>query len=325
MEPVLTVERLSVVFNTSRGTVKALRDVELCVPAGRVVAVVGESGCGKSSLVAAILGLLAANGRICAGRIVFEGRNLLELSETELEALRGNRLSVVFQDPMTALNPVLSVGRQLTDIQFRRPISVAEKRKRAASFVERVGIPDAQARLRHYPHEFSGGMRQRIAIAMAIMAEPALLIADEPTTALDATLEIEIIELLKGLQRDAGCSLLLISHHLGLVAEIADDVVVMYAGEVVEQGSVHDVFVHPRHPYTQMLLACDPAQIATPSRRLPTIPGKLPNLVDLPPGCTFAARCPFAFDACKRERPRLSPVGKNHCAACHLSAPAINV
>jgi oligopeptide/dipeptide ABC transporter ATP-binding protein len=322
MEPVLTVERLSVVFNTSRGAVKALRDVELCVPAGRVVAVVGESGCGKSSLVASILGLLAANGRICAGRIVFEGRNLLELSEMELEALRGNRLSVVFQDHMTALNPVLSVGRQMTDIQFRRPVPLTEKRTRAASFLARVGIPDAQERLRHFPHEFSGGMRQRIAIAMAIMVEPALLIADEPTTALDATLEIEIIELLKSLQGDAGCSLLLISHHLGLVAQVADDVVVMYAGEVVEQGSVQDVFAYPRHPYTQMLLACDPARIATPSRRLPTIPGKLPDLVDLPSGCTFNPRCPFAFDACKHRRPQLSPVGKNHCAACHLLAAA---
>ena len=235
-EPVLSVTGLSVEFRTPRGRLRALRDVDLQVPAESIVGIVGESGCGKSTLISAIIRLLAPNAEVLAGRIEFEGRDLLTLDQDQMRALRGDRMSMVFQDPMTTLNPVLTVGRQMTDIQYRSRLSSAEKRELSALMLRRVGIPDAEKRLDNYPHEFSGGMRQRVSIAMALQAEPALLIADEPTTALDATLEVQIIERLRKLHGDIGCSILFVSHHLGLVAEFCDEVVVMYAGETVESG-----------------------------------------------------------------------------------------
>ena len=225
---------------------------------------------------------------------------------------------MVFQDPMQTHNPVLTIGRQMTDIQYRDKASRAEKRKRAAAMLAQVGIPDPERRLDQFPHEFSGGMRQRIAIAMALMAKPALLIADEPTTALDATLEVQIIHRLKELQADFGCSILFISHHLGVIAELCDEVAVMYAGEVVERGSVRDVFHGARHPYTARLIDCDPGRIAERTRVLPTIPGEIPDLVDLPQGCIFAGRCPERFERCQGERPGQAAVGGTHVAACHL-------
>jgi oligopeptide/dipeptide ABC transporter ATP-binding protein len=227
-------------------------------------------------------------------------------------------MSVVFQDPMTTLNPVLSIGRQMNDIQYRHPLSAADKKARSVAMLRRVGIPDAEKRFGQYPHELSGGMRQRVAIAMAMLAEPELLIADEPTTALDATLEIQIVRLLKELQQNTGCSILFISHHLGLIAELCDGVAVMYAGEVVERGSVRDIFHRPAHPYTQRLLECDPARIEEPSHRLPTIPGDVPNLIGIPQGCIFADRCPHAFTPCTRLQPRPTSVTHGHRASCHL-------
>ncbi len=317
--PVLAVEQLSVDFRTAAGTLHALRDVSLEVPRGAIVGIVGESGCGKSTLINALLRLLAANGEIVGGRIVFDGRNLLELSQEQMRELRGGRLSVVFQDPMTTLNPVMTIGTQMIDIQYRSGLSRGAKRKRAAEMLARVNIPDPGKQLARYPHEFSGGMRQRIAIAMALMAEPDLLIADEPTTALDATLEVQVIELLQDLQQDFGCSILFISHHLGVVAELCDAVVVMYAGEVAERGSVRHIFHTAGHPYARRLIECDPARIARRSRVLPTIPGDLPDLVNLPRGCIFRARCPRAFDRCAKERPREYPIEPDHLAACFLN------
>ena len=315
--PVLDIRDLSVNYQTDRGVLHALRRINLQMQAGRIVGIVGESGCGKSTLISTIIRLLAPNAAIESGVIQFKDRNLLELDPDAMRALRGNEISIVFQDPMTSLNPVLSIGRQMTDIQYRDTSSKAEKRARAIRLLERVGLPDPAEQLRRYPHHLSGGMRQRVAIAMALMTQPALLIADEPTTALDATLEVQIIERLKQLQRDFGCAILFISHHLGVIAELCDEVVVMYAGELVESGSTRDVFLSPRHPYTRKLLECDPARIQKASRNLPVIAGKLPDLVDLPRGCVFRERCDLAVDVCTREQPRLD--NGDHRAACHVS------
>ena len=238
----------------------------------------------------------------------------------EMTALRGPRISTVFQDPMGALNPVISVGRQMTNIQYRSGLSKAEKAERAVTMLRRVRIPDPEAALTRYPHEFSGGMKQRIAIAMALMMEPALLIADEPTTALDATLEVATIELLQELQAQIGCSVLFISHHLGVIAELCEDVVVMYAGEVVERGTTRQVFNNPRHPYTERLLDCDPARQSSRTRHLPTIPGEIPDLRDRPNGCIFAPRCHRRAPVCDTTPPEVA-VQEGHVARCHMVMP----
>jgi peptide/nickel transport system ATP-binding protein len=316
--PALQVERLDLVYRGENGPVRALRGVSLEVAAGEIVGIVGESGCGKSSLIQAILRLMPRNAVIERGRILLGGTNLLSLSAEEMRRLRGDRVSVVFQDPMTAFNPVLSIGRQMIDIQYRRSEGTSAKRARAVRMLNRVRIPDPERRLAQYPHEFSGGMRQRIAIAMALMAEPALLIADEPTTALDATLELATIELLKTLQREIGCAILFISHHLGVIAELCDRVNVMYAGEVVESGTVRAVFEQPRHPYTQRLLACDPARVMERSRHLPTIRGQVPNLVNLPPGCVFSDRCPAVFEPCRKAPPDYFQIAEGRAVRCYL-------
>ena len=316
---VLSVNGLTVSFTTDGGTLTALRDVSFDIPDQRIVGVVGESGCGKSTLINAILGLLADNGRIDAGSVLFEGdRELTRLGDSDMRALRGQRISTVFQDPMGALNPVLSVGHQMINVQYRSGRSKAEKIARAVEMLRKVRIPDADTALSRYPHQFSGGMKQRIAIAMALMMEPALLIADEPTTALDATLEVATIELLKELQKDIGCSVLFISHHLGVIAELCDDVIVMYAGEVVERGTTRQVFNDPRHPYTFRLLDCDPARQHRRVRHLPTIPGEIPDLRQRPEGCIFAARCHRVHDACSRTPPA-TEVGGGHAARCWLA------
>lgn len=316
-ENVLTVRDLSVHYHTDRGELKALRHVNLDVPKGSIVGVVGESGCGKSTLISSIIRLLAENSTIPNGSIEFESRDLLALSEDEMRALRGDRISIVFQDPMSTLNPVLSIGRQMTDIQYRDKKSQAEKIKRSIDMLASVGIPDPASRLKQYPHEFSGGMQQRISIAMALQADPSFLIADEPTTALDATLEVQIIHLLKALQSDMGCSILFISHHLGVIAELCDYVVVMYAGEVVEEGTARDVFNHPAHPYTERLLHCDPASIVTKTRSLPTIPGEIPDLVSMPAGCIFKNRCEHVMPQCDTEVPKWSESVEGHFVSCH--------
>jgi oligopeptide/dipeptide ABC transporter ATP-binding protein len=314
----LEIRNLSVTYQTGRGPLRALRDISLQVPAGRIVGIVGESGCGKSTLISSIIRLLAPNARIEQGAILFKGNDLLGLDPEAMRALRGDEISMVFQDPMTSLNPVTTIGRQMINVQHRDKRSGADKRARAVRMLKRVGIPDPAVQLDRYPHHLSGGMRQRVAIAMALMTEPGLLIADEPTTALDATLEVQIIDRLQQLQRDFGCAILFISHHLGVIAELCDEVVVMYAGEVVESGTVRDVFLNPLHPYTRKLLECDPARIRQAVQKLPVIDGNLPDLVELPSGCVFRSRCDKVVAICAHERPLLN--GGEHCAACHVSA-----
>lgn len=315
--PLLSVRDLSIDFGTPQGRLHALRDIDLEVPEGRIVGLVGESGCGKSTLAHALMGLMAANAEVVSGAIDFEGRDLLTLTPDQMRAVRGQRISMVFQDPTTALNPVMTVGGQMMAVQYRDRVSTREKRRRAVEMLGRVGIPDAASRLSAYPHHFSGGMRQRLCIALALLTRPAILVADEPTTALDATLEVQIINLLKDLQREIGCSIVFVSHHLGTVAELCDDVVVMYAGEVVETGPVRDIFHDPAHPYTKALFQCDPGRIKEKTRVLPTIPGDLPDLHEVPGGCIFRGRCPEAIDRCAREHPRQVPMpGAGHVARC---------
>lgn len=314
----LDIRDLSLDFGSPRGRIHALRGVNLRVRRGRIVGVVGESGSGKSTLAYTITGLLPENAEIVDGTAIFEGRNLFELDSEETRALRGARMSMIFQDPMTVLNPVRSIERQMIDIQHRDTKSRRAKRARAVEMLEKVGIPDPVSRLGGYAHEFSGGMRQRICIAMALLVNPALLVADEPTTALDATLEVQIVRLLKELQKDIGCSIIFVSHHLGTVAELCDEVVVMYAGEVLEQGTVREIFHNPAHPYTRALLECDPGRIKEKTRQLPTIPGDVPDLRAPPQGCIFKERCPDAFARCADEIPLPRVMSPTHAARCHL-------
>ncbi len=316
---VLDIRDLSINYGTPRGELQALRHVSMSIGKKKIVGIVGESGCGKSTLISAIIRLMASNATVQSGEILFKDQDLLGLKEKQMRALRGIDISMVFQDPMQTHNPVLTIGRQMVDIQYRDKLSKANKKKRAAGMLALVGIPDPEARLNQYPYEFSGGMRQRIAIAMALMAKPDLLIADEPTTALDATLEVQIIKRLEELQDEIGCSILFISHHLGVIAELCDEVVVMYAGEVIEQGSVRDVFHNPAHPYTAALLKCDPGHIKEKTRNLPTIPGEVPDLVDLPSGCIYQQRCTKGFARCQSERPAFRQINGSHGVACHLT------
>ena len=317
-ENVLTIRDLSIEYTTDRGVLKAMRHVNLDIPKGSIVGVVGESGCGKSTLISSIIRLLSPNANVPNGSIEFEDQDLLKLSEDNMRKIRGTRLSIVFQDPMSTLNPVLSIGRQMTDIQYRDKKTMSQKRQRSIDMLASVGIPDPESRLKQFPHEFSGGMQQRISIAMALQAEPSLLIADEPTTALDATLEVQIIHLLKQLQSNMDCSILFISHHLGVIAELCDHVVVMYAGEVVEQGTTKNVFKNPTHPYTAKLLECDPASIMEKSRSLPTIPGEIPDLVSLPPGCVYKNRCDRSIEKCDTVTPAWTDWKDGHYVSCHL-------
>jgi len=320
-ETILEIRDLSVEFLTPRGRVRALRHASLRVPQGRIVGIVGESGSGKSTLILAALALLPGNAEVTSGAVLFAGDDVLQLPPAALQDLRGQRMAVVFQDPMTSLNPVLSIATQMADIQYReRALGSREKRRRTVKMLMLIGIPDPESRIDDYPHQFSGGMRQRIAIAMALLAGPDLLIADEPTTALDVTLEAQIIHLLRELKRSFAGSILFVSHNLGLIAELCDDVVVMYAGEVVEEGTVFDLFHRPSHPYTQALLACDPAGSAGAGRELATIPGEVPDLIRAPPGCVFAPRCAHAFERCRRIAPGWTEVAGAHRARCHLLA-----
>ena len=315
---ILKVRQLNLDYLTPRGDVKALRDINFVIPEGEVVGVVGESGCGKSTLISAIMNLMPENVRVETGEVLFDGKNNLSLTQNQLRNIRGKEITMIFQDPMTALNPVISIGDQMIYIQYRDPINRREKLARAAEMLGRVGIPDPDSRLKAFPHHFSGGMLQRITIAMALMANPKLLIADEPTTALDATLEVQVVQLLKTLQKSYGCSMLFISHHLNVIAELCQFVIVMYAGEIVEQGTVRDIFFRAGHPYTQALLECDPSIIKEKTRHLPTIPGELPDLTHLPQGCIFANRCPQVMDRCRKETPKEYPIGDQHKARCFL-------
>lgn len=324
MENLLQIKDLSVDFHTSHGRMKALRNVSFGVKKGRILGIVGESGSGKSTVLWSIMGLLAQNAEVSDGSILFQERDLLTLREPKLRALRGEEIAVVFQDPMTSQAPLLSYRQQMADILYRRRgMSKDEKREAAIEMLGKVGIPDPAFRLDQYPHEFSGGMRQRAGIAMALLTGPNLLVADEPTTALDVTMEAQIIHLLRDLQAETGATVAVVSHNLGLIAELCDDVVVMYAGEVVETGSVRQIFHAPRHPYTQALLDCDPARIPERSARLPVIAGDLPDLTSPPIGCIFADRCSCSMPVCRTERPPVITREDGGMTRCHIETGAV--
>ena len=315
-ETILDVENLAVRFATPDGAVSAVDGVSFAVRAGEALGVVGESGSGKSQLFLAIMGLLAANGRT-EGHVRYHGRDLLGLPPRALNAIRGGRIAMVFQDPMTSLNPYLRVSRQLTEVLVvHAGLSEAAARAQAIEMLERVRIPDARRRFDLYPHEFSGGMRQRVMIAMALLCRPDLLICDEPTTALDLTVQAQILELLVDIRRDFGTAIVLISHDFGVIARLADRVMVMYAGRAVETAGAEQMFDTPRHPYTRALLASLPRTDAGSDAELATIAGQPPNLQRLPPGCAFAPRCPQAEARCRDAVPPLVRVAEGCAAAC---------
>ncbi|GIX11698.1 ABC transporter ATP-binding protein [Elioraea sp.] len=317
MTRLLEVEDLAVSFRTDRGEVEALSGVTLHLDAGEVIGVVGESGCGKSLTALSVMGLVPdPPGRITAGRIRFRGQDLLALDDAAMARLRGREIAMIFQEPMSALNPVFTVGEQVAEVlRVHEGLGRAAARERAALLLARVGIPDPVRRLAQYPHELSGGLRQRVMIAAALACRPKLLIADEPTTALDVTIQAQILALLADLQREFGMATMLITHDLGVVAQVVRRVVVMYAGKVVEEGPVEAVFARPSHPYTAALMRSIPA-LAEGQMRLPAIPGSVPAPGLWPPGCRFAPRCGHAVAACAAGVPPLFPVGPGHRAAC---------
>ncbi len=304
MEPVLAVEELAIEIPTPAGTLSAVRDISFNVNQGEVFCLVGESGCGKSITSLAVMGLLPKKARRSARRMRLLGRDLLSATEREVNAMRGSLMSMVFQEPMTALNPCYTIGDQLVELHRRhRGSTRAEAAARAVYLLKKVGIAGAEQRLRQYPHQLSGGLRQRVMIAMALMCDPQLLIADEPTTALDVTVQAQILRLLASLQKELGISIVFVTHDLGVVAQIADRVAVMYAGEIVEQGPVSQVFNRPRHPYTQGLMRCIPTAEIRPGERLGVIPGSVPSLIDVGEGCSFRTRCAYASAICNGSIP----------------------
>jgi peptide/nickel transport system ATP-binding protein len=317
--PLLEVRDLTVEFPLRRGTLTALNAVSFSIAQGEVLGVVGESGAGKSLTGAAVIGLLEPPGRIASGEIRFAGERIDNLSDDAMRRVRGRKISAIFQDPLTALNPLYTVGWQLVEtIRTHLPLSAAKARDRAIELLEATGIPAARQRIDLYPHQFSGGMRQRVVIALALAAEPLLVIADEPTTALDVSIQAQVIELLKSLCRSRGTAIMLVTHDMGVVAEIADRVAVMYAGRIVEIGPVAEVIHRPQHPYTAGLMGSIPSMHGT-AERLVQIDGSMPRLTSIPSGCAFHARCTRAFERCTRERPELIACGASR-AACWLHA-----
>ena len=320
-QPLLRVDGLSVSFRTERGLVRAVDAVDLHVHAGETLAIVGESGSGKSVTALSILGLLGDNARVDQGRILFDGQDLLTLDNAALRDIRGRRIAMIFQEPMSSLNPVLTIGKQVAEpIWLHEKLSWDAARERAVDLLAQVAIPDARDRLDQYPHHFSGGMRQRVMIAMALACQPKIIIADEPTTALDVTVQAQILELLKELTRATGAALILITHDLGVVARYAQRVAVMYAGRIVETAPARALYGNPQHPYTQGLMASVPSLTGTPGARLSTIAGQPPDLAHLPPGCAFAPRCPHARDACRQAPPRLEALPGSAAADAHWRA-----
>jgi oligopeptide/dipeptide ABC transporter ATP-binding protein len=306
----LEVRSLRTFFFTRDGVAKAVNDISFDIDEGQILGLVGESGCGKSVTALSLLRLVPPPGRMVGGIVRLKGRDLMAMPEEELRKIRGNALSLIFQNPGSALNPVLTVGFQIAEVAMvHKGMRKKEAMAEAVRLMEAVKIPDAARRAREYPHQLSGGMKQRILIAMSLVCDPAVLIADEPTTALDVTIQAQILDLLNRLRDDYGLSILLITHDLGVVAEIADRVAVMYAGKIVEEASVHDLFAEPRHPYTRALLQSIPRGDvdARRTRRLPAITGGVPNLLNLPAGCSFVSRCPDSFDACDQYPPPLLP------------------
>jgi oligopeptide/dipeptide ABC transporter ATP-binding protein len=319
----LEVRDLKTSFKTDDGIVQAVDGVSFSVEKGKTLAIVGESGCGKSVTCLSIMGLNPSQNTITSGAAMFKDRDLLTLPQDEMRKVRGAEISMIFQDPMTSLNPVHTIGRQLREgVQLHENVPKNAATRRAVEMVKAVGIPRAETRLDDYPHQFSGGMRQRVMIAMALINNPDLLIADEPTTALDVTTQAQILKLMNELQRDFGSAIVLITHDLGVVAETADEVLVMYAAKAIEQGGYRDIFYQPRHPYTWGLL--DSLPRLAQGTELKPIPGMPPSLLQPPPGCRFHLRCPYAFDRCRAEVPPLVPApdDADHLDACHLDEQA---
>ncbi len=314
------MRNLKTFFATRRGEVRSVDDVSFTIEQGETLSLVGESGCGKSVTALSMMRLVSAPGRVVGGEVLFEGRDLLKLSPAEMRAIRGDDIAMIFQDPMTSLNPVYTVGEQIAEaIRLHRKVSKREAWNQAIEAMRDVTIPAPEIRAKTYPHEMSGGMRQRVMIAMALACDPKLLIADEPTTALDVTIQAQILELLTELREKRHLALLLITHDLGVVAETSDRVAVMYAGKIVEEGSAKELFKHPRHPYTEGLLRAVPRldeQREGRRKRLQTIEGVVPNPLELPPGCRFAPRCPHAQGTCREGGIELIPVNEYHYSRC---------
>ena len=315
----LEIRNLQTYFFTDDGVVKAVDDVTFSIPRGKTLGVVGESGCGKSVTSLSVMRLIAPPGRVVSGQILFDGRDLLTLPEPEMRRIRGNKISMIFQEPMTSLNPVFTIGSQITEaIILHQQVSKAEARTRAIAMLEKVKIPAAATRIDEYPHQMSGGMRQRVMIAMALACNPSLLIADEPTTALDVTIQAQILDLMRDLQKEFGMSILLITHDLGVVAEIADYVCVMYASKVVEFAPVAELFKSPLHPYTLGLFKSRPSLLAKRSEKLNVIQGTVPNPLRFPPGCKFNPRCPQVVEKCKAVEPGLRELRPGHFVSCDV-------
>ncbi len=314
---VLEIRGLNSYFFTEKGVAPAVDGLDLDIPKGKIIGLVGESGCGKSMTAKSIMGLLKYPGRVAGGSIRFEDQDLTRLSDKELRKICGNDISMIFQEPMTSLNPVLKVGRQVREtlLVHNPTMSKAEAKQRVVEMFQRVGIPEAEKRYDCYPHELSGGLRQRVMIAMAMVCKPKLLIADEPTTALDVTIEAQILRLMKELRDETGMSVLIITHNMGVVAEICDYVYVMYAGKIMEQAETFELFDHTMHPYTKGLLDSIP-RIGQNAERLHTIPGVVPNLLHLSQGCPFSNRCEYATDQCHTEKAQLHPVAPDHQVRC---------
>ena len=317
-KPLLSVTGLTTEFQTDEGLVRAVDGVSFDLPPGGTLGIVGESGCGKSVTALSIMGLLPRpNGNIRSGKIHYQGEDLAAADNTRLQRIRGNEISMVFQEPMTALNPVHTIGRQLTEVvAIHTDQSPAEQIRTAVLMLQRVGIPAPELRMTEYPHQLSGGMRQRVVIAIALICEPLLLIADEPTTALDVTIQAQILDLISSLQKDFGMAMIMITHDLGVIAETCEQVVVMYAGQVVEQGSVFDIFDRPKHPYTQGLLRSIPKLTDIPKQPLDIIPGMVPSLHDLPVGCRFANRCQHRAAECDDAGLIVDAVTEAHTVRC---------
>jgi oligopeptide/dipeptide ABC transporter ATP-binding protein len=325
-ETILDVKNLRTLFLTRKGIVPAVDGISFSVRKGKVTGLVGESGCGKSVTSLSIMGLIPQPpGKIAGGEILFEGRDLSKLSYKEMCRVRGKDISMIFQEPMTSLNPVKTVGDQVGEVLriHQRNVADAEVRRRVVEMLDLVGIPEPESRVRAFPHQLSGGLRQRVMIAMALICDPKLLVADEPTTALDVTIQAQVLKLMMDLQRRIGTSIILITHDLGVVAETCDDVNVMYAGSIVEQGDVFNIFRNPSHPYTRGLLRSIPDTGGTGRKeRLFSIDGMVPSLTDLPPGCRFAPRCTQARESCFKEMPELVPVGEGHFVRCNRAREA---
>lgn len=322
MENILEIKGLKTYFYTEAGIVRAVDGVDLTVKRGEVLGLVGESGCGKSVTSLSVMRLVGQPGRIVEGEIIFEDQNLLDLSESKMVDIRGNQISMIFQQPQSCLNPVFRVGDQLSEVLLiHEDVSKEEAEKRAVELLAMVGIPEPESRANSYPHEMSGGMAQRVMIAMALACLPQLLIADEPTTALDVTIQAQILDLMRNLKSQTDTAIILITHDLGVVAEMCDRVNVMYAGRIVEEAEVTKLFQSPKHPYTQALIGSTPV-LGQTSKELTTIPGSVPNLIDLPPGCKFAPRCKARvennLEICTEEEPHLIPDDPNHLTRCWL-------